>query len=102
MPRPGFTKWYAVAYDCLLEKPFLRNHIFLGFMNILGLWYTEYNTLQLLDIINISPVIADIIKSVTTPGLSLGLVFYLFLITSVIWAAFGMVYFPSDLEIPLW
>jgi inositol 1,4,5-triphosphate receptor type 1 len=57
----------------------------------------EFFTLQLLDVVAISPVIADIIRSVTSPGVALGLVFYLFVITVIIYAAFGMNHFSSSL-----
>lgn len=46
--------------------------------------------------IPISPIISDIIKSVTSPGKALGLVFYLFLISVLIYVSFGMSNFKSD------
>jgi hypothetical protein len=61
----------------------------------------EFFTLELLDVVAISPVIADIIRSVTSPGFALGLVFYLFVITVIIYAAFGMNHFASSLIVPI-
>jgi hypothetical protein len=61
----------------------------------------EFFTLELLDVVAVSPVIADIIRSVTSPGFALGLVFYLFVITVIIYAAFGMNHFASSLIVPI-
>jgi len=55
-----------------------------------------------LDVVAISPVIADIIRSVTAPGFALGLVFYLFIITVIIYAAFGMNHFGPSLTVPIY
>ena len=83
-----------------LLRSFLRNHLALGLCVFLGFFEgKEFFTLQLLDIVVISPVIADIIKSVTSPGVALGLVFYLFLVSVVVYAAFGMRHFPTDLQV---
>lgn len=50
-----------------------------------------------MDIVNISPTIADIIKSVTNPGQALALVFYLFVISCMIFASFGFAYMDTQL-----
>jgi len=55
--------------------------------------------LELLDVVSISPVVADIIRSVTSPGHALMLVFYLFCVTTFIWASFGMNRFHESLEV---
>lgn len=48
---------------------------------------------------SISPVVADIIRSVTSPGHALMLVFYLFCVTTFIWAEFGMTRFHDSLDV---
>jgi hypothetical protein len=60
----------------------------------------EYFTLELLDIVIISPVIADFIQAVITPAKALALVFYLFACTVLIFASFGMSHFHSALQAP--
>jgi low affinity Fe/Cu permease len=55
-----------------------------------------------LDVVSVSPVISDIIKSVTSPGFSLALVFYLFCVTVIIWARFGMTHFAEYMEVVLY
>jgi hypothetical protein len=92
---------YAIVYDTLVQRSFLRNHAGLGACCVLGFFVNEeYFTLELLDIVVISPVIADIIKSVTSPGLALGLVFYLFCVSVLIYASFGRNHFGSSLKVP--
>jgi hypothetical protein len=54
----------------------------------------------LLDVIVLSPIIADIIRSVTAPGMALVLVFYLFIITIMVYTSFGMRYFHSEFLVP--
>eukprot|EP00613_Pedinella_sp_CCMP2098_P026412 CAMPEP_0171704950 /NCGR_PEP_ID=MMETSP0991-20121206/12929_1 /TAXON_ID=483369 /ORGANISM="non described non described, Strain CCMP2098" /LENGTH=1839 /DNA_ID=CAMNT_0012294447 /DNA_START=377 /DNA_END=5898 /DNA_ORIENTATION=- len=90
---------FAIVYDCILRRSFFRNHIILISCCVLGFFQsTEYFSLELLDIILISPVIADIIKSVTAPGTALGLVFYLFCCSVVIFANFGISHFHEALQ----
>ena len=64
---------------------------------------------MLLDALNISPVLGNVIKSVTTSAECLGWVFFLFVVTVIIYAAFGLfnfedsvrtqAFFPVDLKI---
>jgi hypothetical protein len=92
---------YAIVYDTLVHRSFLRNHMGLGACCILGFFVNEeFFTLELLDIVVISPVIADIIKSVTSPGIALGLVFYLFCVSVLIYASFGRNHFAASLKVP--
>jgi hypothetical protein len=92
---------YAIVYDCLVRRAFLRNHIILALCCFLGYFVNvEYFTLELLDVVIISPVIADIIKSVTTPGTAMSLVFYLFCCTVLIFASFGLNHFNEALQAP--
>jgi len=78
----------------------MRNHVLLALCSVLGMRNVEFFTLELLDIVNLSPVIEDIIKSVTEPGKALLYTLYMFLITSVIYASFGMTYFGSSMQVP--
>jgi hypothetical protein len=50
---------------------------------------------MLLDVVNISPTIQSLVKSVTTPAAQLGIVAYLFVIMVVIFASFGLQFFES-------
>jgi len=100
-PESARERQYAIVYDCISKRSFFRNHVVLIACAVLGYFVNvEFFTLQLLDIIFINDVIADIIKSVTSPGLALGLVFYLFCISVVIYASFGMTHFHDSLQVP--
>jgi inositol 1,4,5-triphosphate receptor type 1 len=52
-------------------------------------------------VIPISPIVSDIIKSVTNRAQALGLVFYLFCISVFIYVSFGMTHFKSDFIVPI-
>jgi hypothetical protein len=99
-PTSQLQRKYCIWYDVLATRAFLRNHALLALCNILGLYDVEFFTLELLDIVNISSVIGDIIKSVTSPGKALLFTLYLFIITSIIYASFGMAHFSDQLEVP--
>ena len=57
---------------------------------------------MLLDIVSNSSILLSIIKSVTSPGASLGMVLYLFICSVVIWASFGVEHFSEMLLVPYW
>jgi hypothetical protein len=102
-PRPANRREraLAIAFDCVVRRSFLRNYLVLIMCCFLGFFVNvEYFTLNLLDVVIISPVIADIIKSVTSPGKALGLVFYLFCCTVLIFTSFGMTHFDEALQTP--
>jgi hypothetical protein len=101
-PSTPNRRRFAIVYDLLIKRSFLRNHLLLALCCFLGYFVdVEFFTLELLDVVAISPVIADIIRSVTAPGFALGLVFYLFIITVIIYAAFGMNHLSSSLTVPV-
>jgi hypothetical protein len=100
LPATPTQRHLCLVYDIILGQPFLRNHVVLALFCVLGFNQPQYFTLMLLDIINISPVIGDIMKSVTAPAGALGWVFYLYVITTVIYAAWGMEYFSDIMLIP--
>jgi len=63
--------------------------------SVLGFNKSPYFTLMLLDIMNNSTVLGNIIKSITVPAFQLALVFYLFVITVIIYAQFGLEFFEE-------
>jgi hypothetical protein len=95
VPNTHQTRLFCVVYDVLVKKPFFRNHLLLMVCSINGFGASYYFPLMLMDIMNISPVIANIARSVTDNAQSLGWVFYLFVITIVIYAQFGLEYFEE-------
>jgi hypothetical protein len=100
-PQSKHMRDYAILYDLLIVRDYLRNHLILTVFCFLGYFVNvEFFTLELLDVVPISPVISDIIKSVTAPGKALGLVFYLFCVTVMIYASFGMTHFESSFLVP--
>ena len=93
VPTTLSQRAFVITYDVLVELSFLRQHVLLTLFSILGVRSTEYLTLELLDIMTISPVIKDIILSIAGKATELVLVGALFIITCVIYAAFGMANF---------
>ena len=90
---------FCITYDTLVTKPFFRNHLLLQFLSLQGFFNSEYFTLMLLDVINNSPILVDIIQSVKAPGMSLAMVLYLFTCTIVIWASFGVAHFADQFPV---
>jgi hypothetical protein len=55
---------FAIVYDCLFRRSFLRNYVVLGTLSFLGYFANvQFFTLGLLEIVLISPNAADIIKA---------------------------------------
>ena len=100
VPSNEFERAFCISYDALVEQAFLRNQVILGACTLIGFKYPEFFSLMLLDIVNISPIILDIINSIKSSGTSLAWVLYLFVITNVIYASWGMVYFTDQMVIP--
>jgi hypothetical protein len=86
---------FCIGFDTLVTKPFFRNQLFLVFCSINGFRFSSYFTLMLLDVVNISPTIQSLVKSVTKPAPQLGIVAYLFVIMVIIFASFGLDYFED-------
>jgi hypothetical protein len=99
VPDTSGTRAFCIVYDTIIQKPFFRNHVLLIFFAVLGFYRSSYFTLMLLDIFNISPVVSNIIKCITKPAVELGVVGYLFIITLIIYATFGLEHFPTYLKI---
>lgn len=86
---PG-TRYFCIGFDTLVTKPFFRNQTLLVFCSLNGFRFSSYFTLMLLDVVNISPTIQSLVKSVTTPAPQLGIVAYLFVIMVIIFSSFGL------------
>jgi hypothetical protein len=95
VPNTPQTRFFCVAYDVLVTKPFFRNHVLLMFFSINGFTQSTYFTLMMMDIMNNSRVLANVARSVTDNLVQLGWVFYLFVCTVVIYAQFGLEYFED-------
>lgn len=68
---------------------FFRNHVLLVGASVAGFYAAPFFTLMLLDIVNNSSVLQDIIRSITRPLPQLSVVFFTFIITVAIYAQFG-------------
>lgn len=95
VPSNPHARLYVIIYDTVLQKPFFRNHVLLMSCSVLGFHSTPFFTLMLLDIVNNSQVLKDIIRSITRPLPQLAVVFFTFVITVVIYAQFGVTYFEE-------
>jgi hypothetical protein len=84
------TRLFCIVYDSLVTKPFFRNHILLVFCSVNGFRYSPYFTFMLLDVVNISPTIQSLVKSIMKPSHQLGIVAYLLIIIVIIYASFGL------------
>lgn len=60
---------------------------------------SEFYTLQLLDIIGISTVIGDVMKSLVTVSSGLGLILYLYFVTCMVYTSVAMKYFRTALQV---
>jgi hypothetical protein len=95
VPNTRVTRTFCVVYDVLVSKPFFRNHVLLMVCSINGFGASYYFPLMLMDIMNNSNVIANIARSVTDNAVELGWVFYLFVVTIIIYAQFGLEFFEE-------
>lgn len=57
--------------------------------SVLGFFHSPFFSLLLLDIINNSSVLNDIMKSITIPLPALSMVLFTFIITVIVYAQFG-------------
>ena len=84
-PTDTLTRNFCIVYDTIITKPFLRNHILLLTFSNLGFQNSAYFTLMLLDIVNNSPLLMDMVLAVAAPMPKLGLVLYSIVVVSVIY-----------------
>jgi len=96
VPDTSNARVFCIVYDVMVGRPFFRNHVALMFLSILGFNQSRFFALMLLDALNISPVLGNVIKSVTTSAECLGWVFFLFVVTVIIYAAFGLFNFEDS------
>jgi len=91
---------YAVTYDCLFTRELIRNHALAAVCVTLGFFVnTQFYTLVLLDVVTLMPILSDLFMSIIGQGKALGLIFYLFCTTVVIFTSFGMNNFKDDFVI---
>ena len=95
VPTTRRTRLFAIAYDACLSKPTFRNQVVLMAINVAGFYRNEFFSLMLMDVMNNSDVMQDIIRCVTVPGKQLASVFYLFIVTAVIYSHFGLQHFEE-------
>eukprot|EP00615_Pteridomonas_danica_P011690 CAMPEP_0114330802 /NCGR_PEP_ID=MMETSP0101-20121206/1993_1 /TAXON_ID=38822 ORGANISM="Pteridomonas danica, Strain PT" /NCGR_SAMPLE_ID=MMETSP0101 /ASSEMBLY_ACC=CAM_ASM_000211 /LENGTH=1284 /DNA_ID=CAMNT_0001460933 /DNA_START=3986 /DNA_END=7840 /DNA_ORIENTATION=+ len=95
IPNSKYARLFVIIYDTSIQKPFFRNHVLLLGCSFLGFQSTPFFTLMLLDIVNNSQVLKDIIRSITRPLPQLAVVFYTFVLTVIIYAQFGVNYFEE-------
>jgi len=89
------ARTFCIAYDTLVTKPFLRNQMILVFFSVNGFRWASWFTLMLLDVVNISPTVQNLVKSVTVPARALGIVMYLFIVMVVIYSSFALELFED-------
>jgi len=95
VPDTPPTRAFAIVFDTLVTKPFFRNQMILVFCSLNGFRDAAYFTLMLLDVVNISPTIQNLVRSVTKPAPQLAIVAYLFVIMVIIYASFGLEFFEN-------
>ena len=90
VPNNPLLRVFCIVYDVLILKPFFRNHVILMFFSYNGFSASVYFPLMLLDIINNSNVLNNVVRSVGSNAAQLSWVLYLFVVTVVIYAQFGL------------
>jgi hypothetical protein len=90
VPNTPWFRIFCILYDTLVTKPFFRNHVLLMVFSVNGFINNYWFTLMLMDIMNNSKVLGDVLRSVTDNIVALGWVLYLFIVTVVIYAQFGL------------
>ena len=95
VPDTPPSRIFVIIYEVVLSKPFFRNHVVLMCFSIIGFTNNEFFSLMLLDIMNNSLLLQNIILCVTVPGTQLLSVFYLFIVTAIIYAQFGLQYYEE-------
>ena len=95
VPNTPPTRAFCAAYDVVVTKPFFRNHVLLMFWSINGFTASYYFPLMLLDIVNSSKELARIVRTITDNASALVWIFYLFIITAVIYAQLGLEQFED-------
>ena len=90
MPRTYCSRSTLSSISYLsYENRSFRNHVLLLACSVLGFFHSPFFSLLLLDIINNSSVLNDIMKSITIPLPALSMVLFTFIITVIVYAQFG-------------
>ena len=92
------TRFFVIAYDTVIKKTFFRNHFVLLAFSVLGFVRNEFFSLLLLDIINNNVMLQNIFKAFVIPIKQLSLIFYMLLVSSLIYAHFGLAYYEESFE----
>jgi hypothetical protein len=95
VPHTVNARRYVLVFDTVFTKSFLRNHTVLIGLCVAGFVRNEFYSLMLLDIINNSVLLQNILKCVTIPKEKLGMVFYLFVVIAMIYAHFALSHFEE-------
>jgi hypothetical protein len=98
VPASPPQRLFVIVYDTLVTKPFFRNHVILQMLSIQGFLNTQYFTLMLFDIVNLSERLITIVQALNHHADSLGLVFYLLIATALTYASFGLQFFPEAFQ----
>ena len=95
VPNSPQQRQFCIVFDVLVSRPFFRNHLVLMIFSIIGFQHSPFFGLMLFDIFNNSRVLSGILQSMTRPMEKLGLVFYILICTTVVYAQFGLEYFED-------
>ena len=95
VPISPQQRQFCIIFDVLVSRPFFRNHLVLMVFSIIGFQHSPFFGLMLFDIFNNSRVLGGILQSMMRPIEKLGLVFYILICTTVVYAQFGLEYFED-------
>ena len=87
VPQTMSERLYCLLYDVTLTKGFLRNHVIFSILAILGFVHTSFFTLMLMDIMNLSSILFDVLKAISLTADKLSMVGYVMscLINLITW-----------------
>ena len=88
--------YFVLSFDVLTSIPSMRNHLVLLFLAIAGLWRKYCLALMLLDIFQMSSILSQIALAIQIPAPAIGMTFYVFLVSAVIYSFWGFQFFFGD------
>lgn len=65
VPHTKAQRLYCLLYDVVVRQSYLRNNIVLMILAMLGFFNSSFFTLMLMDIMNLSPVLFDVLKAIS-------------------------------------
>jgi len=98
VPDTPTTRAFVITFDCCVDKAYLRNHVLLMAVNVVGFTHNEFFSLLLLDIVNNSPLLFNVILCITLPAKQMLSVLYLLVVTAVVYAQFGLRYYENAFD----